>query len=1107
MDSARSSVYDENCPDDQLPSYESALRSQHPRDDDGVTKDGRSESHGISSYGITLYPFYGEFSNELTFKAGQIIHLIRHIDKDWMEGELDGSIGIFPKSFIDIIVDVHEENATEDGTFDDQVTEVYPPDCFARVLFDFKAEEENDLELQEGSTITLLRKIGNDWVEAMDDANNFGICPLNYVEIITEQPIDASVPIPRIQVESQSTVETSVKAVANDSFLTQRTGASEEINFDLSALEVSTRSFDTGIASPFQPQTTSSPHTSDQPSTEFSLRDLTVSRTSYGGPSRPAPPRPSAKPFEEKFGLHNNPSIQTETLTPWSADDASGPRKAKENEQRKVILTELLQSERDYLHHLNVCHRLLRAPANSNESIRKILGNLPQVIQVSTDLTAALEEAINFKDGKGVGKCFMRFAPSMKDSYDQVFQNSKDAQAIWAKLSASTHYEVKKMVESINEGIRNETNSYDLPSLILKPVQRVLKYPLLLSELCKFTKDVDEQRDLGEALVTMTTMASEFNESKRRKELVTKYRSSSKGTLASNLSKWNLHTFRKKSSRLGYKITSKIGFHSNVKDNEFDSLAVKFRSLEKTLKIFIKDLSLVVESQESILKYAYYFVNSLSEFYGSRADQGEVDHLVKCHKRLLDDTWSETRKYLKHNVFEVLNVLLSKFSGPSHLIDKRNDKLADFDSLSRKIDCDSSLGGNNKVREDHLKAKNDYEALNSQLLDELPKLISLSVEVINNCLAAYMKLQKHFIGKTSQQMLNLLDTCFNKYSNSGSFDSQDIYDTFHVKFNLLLNDLTKQFTLVPSNLFVELNPTSGKSNREKNKSESDSNETRKGTNLDSFFTPSNQITGNAPFKVTQSQQQMWIPQTTNQKEILLNRFKPADLYNVIQEYKGVEPMHLTLKVNDMVGVIKRHNPMGSQSQWLVDDGNHRGFVPATILQQIKFDDYAPPPVPSRNSSIEKPPRTSRQNSEVKDLLSFDENDSSSLGACAPSRASPLPEDLIQFDPLAASSSSTNSQEKAPTVPVKDSNCSPVALPPNPSTLPSNANSTSGQVFVALYPFTSTSSGTLSLHLGQFIKVKAFADLNGNKEWCLVEDSSGKTGYVPFNYIKPHNTNQ
>ena len=43
--------------------------------------------------------------DELTFKAGDLIMLKTHVGDDWFRGQLvNGTVGIFPKSFVEVVV-------------------------------------------------------------------------------------------------------------------------------------------------------------------------------------------------------------------------------------------------------------------------------------------------------------------------------------------------------------------------------------------------------------------------------------------------------------------------------------------------------------------------------------------------------------------------------------------------------------------------------------------------------------------------------------------------------------------------------------------------------------------------------------------------------------------------------------------------------------------------------------------------------------------------------------------------------------------------------------------------------------------------------------------
>lgn len=51
-----------------------------------------------------LHGFQGQAEHELDFSAGVSIMLLRRIDENWLEGKLDGKIGIFPANHVKIEV-------------------------------------------------------------------------------------------------------------------------------------------------------------------------------------------------------------------------------------------------------------------------------------------------------------------------------------------------------------------------------------------------------------------------------------------------------------------------------------------------------------------------------------------------------------------------------------------------------------------------------------------------------------------------------------------------------------------------------------------------------------------------------------------------------------------------------------------------------------------------------------------------------------------------------------------------------------------------------------------------------------------------------------------
>ncbi len=118
-----------------------------------------------------------------------------------------------------------------------------------------------------------------------------------------------------------------------------------------------------------------------------------------------------------------------------------------------------------------------------------------------------------------IGKCFLKNANAIKQIYSYFTQNIEYSNSV---LEKNEHVpEIQKFIQNGMSIIKQQTTcAFDLNSLLLKPIQRVLKYPLLLQELIKNTEPQHEDfDDLNQALATMQHVASYINEIKRRREL------------------------------------------------------------------------------------------------------------------------------------------------------------------------------------------------------------------------------------------------------------------------------------------------------------------------------------------------------------------------------------------------------------------------------------------------------------------------------------------------------------------------------------------------------------------------------------------------------------
>ena len=135
------------------------------------------------------YGFEAQSEVELSFSAGVSIRLLRRIDENWLEGELEGKVGIFPANHVDI------ELSSPSLSHENELARSGKP--YAIGLFDFAGGCEGDLPFTKGELIELLGSVGSGWMTGKT-AGGEGIFPASFVEILKlpDSPDDPVSPLP-----------------------------------------------------------------------------------------------------------------------------------------------------------------------------------------------------------------------------------------------------------------------------------------------------------------------------------------------------------------------------------------------------------------------------------------------------------------------------------------------------------------------------------------------------------------------------------------------------------------------------------------------------------------------------------------------------------------------------------------------------------------------------------------------------------------------------------------------------------------------------------------------------------------------------------------------
>uniref|UniRef100_A0A3Q1MBI5 MCF.2 cell line derived transforming sequence n=1 Tax=Bos taurus TaxID=9913 RepID=A0A3Q1MBI5_BOVIN len=176
------------------------------------------------------------------------------------------------------------------------------------------------------------------------------------------------------------------------------------------------------------------------------------------------------------------------------------------------VLNELIQTERAYVRELFTVLLGYRAEMDNPEmfvlmppllrSKRDVLfGNMAEIYEFHNNIfMSSLENCVDAPER--VGSCFLERKDDFQ-MYAKYCQNKPRSEAIWKKYSECAFFQ---------ECQRKLKHRLGLDSYLLKPVQRITKYQLLLKELLKYSKDCVGSVELKEALDTMLDLLKSVND-------------------------------------------------------------------------------------------------------------------------------------------------------------------------------------------------------------------------------------------------------------------------------------------------------------------------------------------------------------------------------------------------------------------------------------------------------------------------------------------------------------------------------------------------------------------------------------------------------------------
>ncbi|KAL8688014.1 MAG: hypothetical protein Q9218_005967 [Villophora microphyllina] len=476
------------------------------------------------------------------------------------------------------------------------------------------------------------------------------------------------------------------------------------------------------------------------------------------------------------------PSINSSvSLAPTGTESIAAPSEAelKRLTRRRNIIKELVDTEHSFGQDMKVVEDIYKGTSNvlilSAEDVKILFSNSDRIVAFSTDFLDTLKQAAksvyllpkskrwrsnrmsNATSHSGatddqssisgvdttdeerdrqtfIGDAFSLHMAEMEKVYAEYLKNHDAANQ---KLVALQKNEtIKIWLKECRAYAHDLTTAWDLDSLLVKPVQRVLKYPLLLDQLLEVTpENHPDWAKLDIACREMKGISMRINEMKRRADVMEqltnkRQRKDSDGRLG----------LSKAFGRRTEKLRQQVGLSDMVEDKDYNAVSEKFGFHYFQLQVVMRDVEMYTNDVQI-------WMNRFSDFV--MAIESHIDVAQTSYPEV-ESKWRKFRmstremsmtaltdhvNAVRKNVIEPMTTLLKLHDSPQKLMQKRNKRVMDFARYK------SIKDRGDKPDKKTTEQGEQFVAINESLKDELPRLFNLTGKLVEACLNNFVQLQ------------------------------------------------------------------------------------------------------------------------------------------------------------------------------------------------------------------------------------------------------------------------------------------------------------------------------------------------------------------------------
>lgn len=491
------------------------------------------------------------------------------------------------------------------------------------------------------------------------------------------------------------------------------------------------------------------------------------------------------------------PSLSSESIhkTNGSPVDLPQDEESKRLRRRLNIIKELIDTESTYGQDMSVVVDIYKGTCNmvlnSAQDERALFINSPEIVAFSTVFLDALKSAaksiyvlpkskrwrskrdssatqessaedqnslygLDLSDEErdrltAIGSAFCDHLVQMERCYTEFLKNSEAANAKLKMLQEDD--KVKVWLDECCAYAKDLTTAWSLDSLLVKPLQRITKYPLLLRELCDVTpENHPDFVKLDTAAREISGVSKRINEAKRRMEMVEKvtqderYKRKDEGRL--NLQK----AFGRRSDK--YKAS--VSMQEQFQDRDYNQISDKFGTHFFKLQIVMRDVEMYIDDVQGwVVKFNGVTAAMEDYFNVGSTTYPEIEskwrrfrsNMKEMQNTALADHVAAVRKF----VIDPMATLLKLHDGPQRLMERRKKRIPDFVKFKTLKDRGERL--DKKTTE----SAELFLAVNDTLKDELPKLFEMTSRLVEACLNNFVQLQLQWQSVWKRKMIQAIE--------------------------------------------------------------------------------------------------------------------------------------------------------------------------------------------------------------------------------------------------------------------------------------------------------------------------------------------------------------